>query len=138
MFCYLLPGSQFLPPLLQLQAVLLVQLLQLLGLVFDQQVALLVLKQKQSYVILLQSFIKRDFGVVTGADLQLLQLADVGVTLELQVSHLVFVLLLLVQPLVLLPLLFLSCELETRLLTKGWNSLRERFTLRAEGGGSPV
>lgn len=86
----------------------------------------------------MQSFIKRDFGVVTGADLQLLQLADVGVTLELQVSHLVFVLLLLVQPLVLLPLLFLSCELETRLLTKGWNSLRERFTLRAEGGGSPV
>lgn len=40
----LLPGSEFLPPLLQLQTVLLVQLLQLLGLVFDQQVALLILQ----------------------------------------------------------------------------------------------
>lgn len=76
--------------------------------------------------------------MVNGAHLQLLELADVGVTLELQVSHLVFVLLLLVEPLVLLPLLFLSCELEKPLLTKGWNSVRERFTLRAEGGVSPV
>ena len=43
---YLLPGPQFLPPLLQLQAVLLVQLLQLLGLVFDQQVTLLILEYR--------------------------------------------------------------------------------------------
>lgn len=43
---HLLPGSQFLSPLLQLQAVLLVQFLQLLGLMFDQQVALLVLRHR--------------------------------------------------------------------------------------------
>lgn len=40
---YLLPGSELLPPLLQLQAVFLIQLLQFLGLVFNQQVAFLIL-----------------------------------------------------------------------------------------------
>ena len=46
--------------------------------------------------------------------LQLLKLSYVGVTLQLQVSHLVFMFLLLVEPLVLLPLLFLSCKLENQ------------------------
>lgn len=45
------------------------------------------------------------------SDLQLLQLPDVGVTLQLQVSHLVLVFLVLMQTLVLLPPLLLSCEL---------------------------
>lgn len=40
----LLPGSELLPPLLQLHAVLLIQLLQLLGLMFDEQVTLFVLE----------------------------------------------------------------------------------------------
>lgn len=47
-------------------------------------------------------------------NLQLLQLSDVGVTLQLQVSHLVFMFLMLMQPLVLLSLLLLSCKLENR------------------------
>lgn len=44
--------------------------------------------------------------------LQLLQLSNVGVTLQLQVSHLVFMFLMLMQPLVLLSLVFLGCKLE--------------------------
>lgn len=40
---YLLPGSELFSPLLQLQAVFLIQLLQFLGLVFNQQVAFLIL-----------------------------------------------------------------------------------------------
>lgn len=40
---YLLPGPELLPPLLYLLAVLLIQLLQLLGLVFNQNVAFLIL-----------------------------------------------------------------------------------------------
>lgn len=40
---YLLPGPQLLSPVLDLLAVLLVQLLQLLGLVFNQEVAFLIL-----------------------------------------------------------------------------------------------
>lgn len=41
---YLLPGSELLSPLLYLLGVLLIQLLQFLGLVFNQQVAFLILK----------------------------------------------------------------------------------------------
>lgn len=41
---YLLPGLKLVSPLLQQLVVLLVQMLQLQGLVLDQQVALLVLK----------------------------------------------------------------------------------------------
>lgn len=44
---YLLPGPQLLSPLLHLLAVLLVQLLQLLGLVFNQKVAFLILGKKK-------------------------------------------------------------------------------------------
>lgn len=46
--------------------------------------------------------------------LHLLQLSDVGVTLQLQVSHLVLMFLVLMEPLVLLPLLLLGCKLEER------------------------
>lgn len=46
--------------------------------------------------------------------LELLKLSDVGVTLQLQVSHLVFMFLMLMEPLVLLPLLFLGCKLDNR------------------------
>lgn len=44
---HLLPGSELLPPLLELQAVLLVQLLQLLCLMLDEQVALFILAHSQ-------------------------------------------------------------------------------------------
>lgn len=44
---YLLPGPELFPPLLHLQAVLLIQLLQLLGLVFDQEVTFLILQQER-------------------------------------------------------------------------------------------
>lgn len=47
-------------------------------------------------------------------DLQLLKLPDVGVTLQLQVSHLVLVFLELVEPFVLLSLLLLHCKLHHR------------------------
>lgn len=40
---YLLPGPELLSPLLYLLAVLLIQLLQLLGLMFNQKVAFLIL-----------------------------------------------------------------------------------------------
>lgn len=43
---YLLPGPELFPPLLHLQAVLLIQLLQLLGLVFDQEVTFLILQHE--------------------------------------------------------------------------------------------
>lgn len=43
--------------------------------------------------------------------LQLLQLPDVGVTLQLQIPHLVLVFLVLMQTLVFLPLFFLSSKL---------------------------
>lgn len=45
---YLLPGSKLLSPLLYLLAVLLVQLFQLLGLMFNQEVAFLILKKKKT------------------------------------------------------------------------------------------
>lgn len=51
-------------------------------------------------------------GVVLGFHLQLLQLPDVGVTLQLQIPHLVLVLLVLMQPLVFLPLFLLSSKLK--------------------------
>lgn len=54
------------------------------------------------------------FSVFDHVYLQLLQLSDVGVTLQLQVSHLVFMFLMLMQPLVLLSLLLLGCKLENR------------------------
>lgn len=41
---YLLPGPQLFPPLLHLQTVLLIQLLQLLCLMFDQEVTFLILQ----------------------------------------------------------------------------------------------
>lgn len=47
------------------------------------------------------------------ANLQLLQLPDVRVTLQLQISHLVLVFLVLMEPLVLLPLVFLRSKLDT-------------------------
>lgn len=44
---HLLPGSELLPPLLQLHAVLLIKLLQFLGLVLDEQVAFFILAHSQ-------------------------------------------------------------------------------------------
>ncbi|TNN77875.1 hypothetical protein EYF80_011932 [Liparis tanakae] len=116
----------------ELQAVLLVQLLQLLRLVFDEQVALLVLKGTQRGVRnrLLHAGSRSSEG--RSLYLQLLQLPDVGVALQLQVPHLVLVFLELMEPLVLLPLLFLSCELENRdtVSPPGSRTLKERFGLR--------
>lgn len=43
---YLLPGPQLFSPLLYLLAVLLVQLFQLLGLVFNQEVAFFILEKE--------------------------------------------------------------------------------------------
>ena len=53
-------------------------------------------------------------GVFLNPYLHLLELSDVGVTLQLQVSHLVLMFLVLMEPLVLLPLLLLGCKLGDR------------------------
>ena len=46
-----------------------------------------------------------------GADLQLVQLADVGFTLQLKIPHLIFMFLMLSHSLILLPLFFLRSKL---------------------------
>lgn len=121
---YLLPGPQLFPPLSHLQAVLLIQLLQLLCLMFDQEVTFLILQHNawlyctkhtiiSAWAVTKWKLIIKFWceGVIMCFHLQLLQLPDVGVTLQLQIPHLVLVFLVLMQTLVFLPLFFLSSKL---------------------------
>lgn len=104
------------PPLLQQLVVLLVQVLQFHGLILHQQVTFFVLQNMRHHCQQQQTecspgTIQSEGLSVLVSHLKLLQLPDVALTLAHQLPHLVLVLVLLVEPLCLLPLVLLLREL---------------------------